>query len=157
MRVTQFFGANPKYYARYGHKGHNGLDIACPTGTKFYAMLPGVWRLLTQGFVNTKTKKFVYTGYGAAWRLYFGTGPTSGEEWTFAHLQNRVKSNDGKNLPEGKLMSETDNTGDSTGPHLHITRKIIKNGKVQNYNNGFAGAVDPLPVMKAWGIKFTNA
>lgn len=155
MRINQGFGANPAYYKKYGMKGHNGIDINAPTGTKFFAILPGVWHLLSQQTI--KNGKAIWIGYGAAWRLYVGTGKDTGQEWTFGHLQNRMKTRDGQNLAEGIQMGETDNTGDSTGPHLHITVKIIVKGVVQNQGNGFGGAVDPLPIMKKLGMQFTNA
>lgn len=150
MRITQVFGANPKIYAQFGMKGHNGLDIGCPTGTPFFAMLPGVWHRL-----DDKNWLGRWRGYGAAWRLHHNQGNGVVHEWTFAHLQNRhLRDGDNKNLPEGIQMAETDNTGFSTGPHLHIGLRILKNGQIQNYGNGFKGSIDPLPVMKKMGLKF---
>jgi murein DD-endopeptidase MepM/ murein hydrolase activator NlpD len=118
-------------------------------------MLPGVWHLLSQQTV--KNGKVIWTGYGAAWRLYFSLGNWRGQEWTFGHCQNRQKQYEGKNLGEGVCLGQTDNTGDSTGPHLHIGVKLIQNGKILNPYNGFGGSVDPLPIMKKLGMKFTNA
>ena len=151
MRITQRFGENPKYYAKYDLKGHNGLDIGTPTGTLFYGILPGVWHLLSQ-----KNRWGRWIGYGAAWRLYFGTSAEDGQEWTFGHLQNRKGAYDGKNLVANLAMGQTDNTGDSTGPHLHIGLRLVHKGQILNYYNGYSGAIDPLPVMKAQGITFTN-
>jgi murein DD-endopeptidase MepM/ murein hydrolase activator NlpD len=149
MRITQTFGQRPLVYAQFGLKGHNGLDIGCPTGTQFFAMLPGVWHLLSQ-----KDKWGRWTGYGAAWRLHHNQGGGIVHEWTFAHLQSRHLHDDNKNLPEGQHVADTDNTGFSTAPHLHIGLRILKNGQIQNYNNGFHGSIDPLPVMKKMGLKF---
>lgn len=153
MRITQLFGKNPSLYAKFGLKGHNGLDIVradgVTKGTPFYAMLPGVWHKLTE-----QNRDGTWYGYGAAWRLYFGTSATTGQEWTFGHLQNRRHQYDGQNLGEGVLMAELDNTGYSTGSHLHIGLRLIIKGQIQNYGNGFKGAVDPLPYLKKMGFKF---
>jgi murein DD-endopeptidase MepM/ murein hydrolase activator NlpD len=167
MTVTQFFGERPAYYKKYGLAGHNGLDIRAKTGTRLWAMLPGVWELLTE-----KAWKYVrpwnpqgWYGYGAGWILNFGEGNGRVKRITFAHLQNRKKAFDGQNVPlYGQntnapiVMAETDNTGDSNAPHLHITVKQLMNGIVQNAGNGFKGAIDPLPWLKhELGIQFTNA
>lgn len=149
MKITQVFGANPKIYAQFGLKGHNGLDVGCPTGTPFWAMLPGVWHLLSD-----KNRWGKWIGYGAAWRLHFGLGGGLVQEWTFGHLRNRKLSYDNSNVQAGLQMAETDNTGFSTGPHLHIGLRIMKNGQIQGYSNGYKGSVDPLPVLKKYGLKF---
>lgn len=156
MKITQLFGARPEYYAKYGMKGHNGLDIVnavSPTkGTPMFSMLPGVWHLLNDYTTVAGIRR--YYGYGAAWRLHFDNGKFI-EEWTFGHLQNRKTQYDGKNIAEGIQVSELDNTGDSTGSHLHIGLRLLKNGQVQNYNNGFKGSIDPLPALKKLGFKFS--
>ena len=36
-RISQAFGLNPQIYKRFGMKGHNGIDYACPQGTPVYA------------------------------------------------------------------------------------------------------------------------
>lgn len=149
MRITQLFGKNPQIYKQFGLAGHNGLDIGTPTGTKLYAMLPGTYHLLS----DLRSGKWY--GYGAAWRMV--TAATKAglrQEWTFAHLQNRKKEFDNKVVKEGTLIAECDNTGFSTGPHLHIGLRILKNGQIQNYNNGYKGAIDPLPELKRIGFKF---
>lgn len=158
MRISQFFGEAPGTYHQFGLNGHNGLDIvngAGPTkGTAFYAMLPGVWHLLNDYTTILGFRR--YYGYGAAWRLHFNLGLGMVEEWTFAHLQNRHTHDNNKNLPEGVLMAELDNTGFSTGSHLHIGLRRLKNGQVQDYGNGFKGSIDPLPRLKELGFHFMN-
>jgi murein DD-endopeptidase MepM/ murein hydrolase activator NlpD len=168
LYITQRFGERPWYYKKYGLAGHNGLDLRCKTGTPFYAMLPGIWTSLTERswrYVRPWNPQGWY-GYGAAWRLYFNESNGRGKELTFAHLQNRqMKKNDGKNLPlydqnthSRILLAQTDNTGDSTGPHLHIGLRQLVNGAVEHYGNGFKGSIDPLPWLKnELGLKFSNA
>lgn len=150
MRITQHFGENPRIYAKFGMKGHNGIDLSCPTGTAFWAMLPGVWHLLTE-----KDRWGRWVGYGAAWRLHVGLGGGLVQEWTFGHLKNRHLHDNNKNLPEGIQMAETDNTGFSTGPHLHIGLRMMRNGQITNYNNGYFGSYNPLPELQKLGFHFS--
>lgn len=159
LKVTQRFGENPQVYAKFGHKGHNGLDFIAVNakgqkvlGDDFFAFLPGVWHLYTDQYANGK-----YFGYGAAWKLDFNEGGGVVRQFTIAHLKNRRKEYNGKNLHAGVRMAQMGNTGFSTGDHYHVTMKMLKNGKVQNAGNGYAGAVDPLPFLKKIGITFTNA
>jgi murein DD-endopeptidase MepM/ murein hydrolase activator NlpD len=157
--VTQRFGLNPQKYAQFGLKGHNGIDLRCPSGTLFVAMLPGVWHLLDDGYWKKTIfgKKWVWTGYGAAWRLDFNEGNGRVKQFTFAHLMNRDKGQNGQNRPAGIAMAHTDNTGFSTGPHLHIGLREFQNGHLLNYTNGFKGAIDPAPFLKSIGLSFTYA
>jgi murein DD-endopeptidase MepM/ murein hydrolase activator NlpD len=156
MKITQLFGKNPNIYKQFGLAGHNGLDIVngagVTKGTQLFSMLPGVWHFINDYTTVLGIRR--YYGYGAGLRLYFGTSATTGQEWTFGHLQNRWFKYDGQNLPENVQMAELDNTGFSTGSHLHIGLRLIVKGQVQNYNNGFKGSVDPLPYLKKLGFKF---
>ena len=158
LKITQRFGENPQIYSKFGHKGHNGIDCIPVDsrgrkvlGDSMFAMLPGVWHLLTEQYANGK-----YYGYGAAWKLDYGLGNGTYYQFTFAHLKNRRKEYDGKNLHEGPRMAQMGNTGFSTGDHYHITQKLFNRGKVVNWGNGYNGAINPLPFLKKIGFKFIN-
>lgn len=158
LTVSQHFGERPDYYRKYGLAGHNGLDLHAPTGTKLYSPMDVWGHLITEGkFVIFPYPHQVWSGYGAAWRLDFNWGKGNVTQMTFGHLQNRNKSLDNKAIVAGTQIAETDNTGDSSAPHLHITIKNVINGIVAETQNGFKGAIDPLPFLKDLGFKFTNA
>ena len=137
-RVSQWFGSNPGYYAKYGMKGHNGIDIAIPVGRIVYAPHEGVISLKDNG----------QAGYGKhilITSLPYKTGKR--RQTALAHLSSFG------NLQEGQFISARDatglsgNTGDSTGPHLHWTYKILDEaGNVLDVNNGFHGAVNLAPM-----------
>ena len=137
--ITQGFGDNPKNYAKFNLKGHNGWDLRTkysdtPDGkrnilasweSKFY----GVGDEGSNGFgkyIEATVKLY------STWKL------------TYAHCDSR-KEFDVKHEGEGLAIS--DNTGNSTAPHLHFTVKrgelVKKTFKVFNYNNGYFGAVNP--------------
>lgn len=97
--VTQPFGANPDVY---GAGGHKGIDYGLPSRTPVYAVHDGV--------VNKPA--FQPNGFGTyltlswdAYIIYYG------------HLDSVVKTGIVK---EGELIGYSDNSGWSSGPHLHI-------------------------------------
>lgn len=124
-RITQNFGENPASYARFGLKGHNGIDYATPTGTEIIATHSGKVLEATND----------PTGYG----LYIKI-ENSIEGSLYAHLKEfKVKVGDAVN--EGQIIGLSDNTGNSTGPHLHFGYYRIPRDRA----NGYAGYIDPAP------------
>lgn len=93
-----------------GGKGfHYGIDIALPTGTPIFATHTGE---ITQ-------VQFSDTGYGNMLRLR-GEGADEVVYYTlFAHL-DEIHVTQGQTVEQGDLIATVGNTGDSTGPHLHL-------------------------------------
>jgi len=149
MRLTQGFaedlllnnGPGGKSYADIGlKKGHNGWDLSCQTGTDVFAPMAGSLVFTDMG-----------TGYGRDVRI---RSRELGLEIVLGHLDSLV----GANLREvaaGELVAISDNTGFSTGPHLHFgVRRIrwLASGAgpiVVDHDNGFFGYVDPTPFLAA--------
>jgi murein DD-endopeptidase MepM/ murein hydrolase activator NlpD len=125
--VTQPFGVNPADYAQFGMKGHNGIDYGLPTGTPVVAAINGIAYVLSDppGFGNYV--QVIGTEY----------------KTLYAHLKNATISN-GQHVVEGQQIGVSDNTGNSSGPHLHFGVKPIIG---LNNNNGFFGAIDPQPIL----------
>lgn len=131
----QPFGVNwhpdPNFYPSLGLVGHNGLDIPFPRGTEVYATHDGVvsyaqldWTGGIGTIVNAPGYKTIY------WH----------------HLENKVKVGD--EVKAGDLLALGNNTGLSTGDHLHFGLKLLDNSNnVLNRDNGYDGAVDPWPYM----------
>ena len=98
--------------SRYGYRWgrlHTGLDIAVPTGTAVYAALSGTvqfagWNRFGYGYL------VVIRGVDS--RLYY-----------YAH-NSRLLVRVGQFVPQGRLISRSGNTGNSTGPHLHFEVRI---------------------------------
>lgn len=122
------FGSIINPYARFGMSGHNGLDYATPTGTKIFAPHSGkILEVADQG----------NDGYGRYIKI-----ENDEEGSVLAHLQEaRVKVGDF--VDQGKLVALSDNTGNSTGSHLHWG--YYK--KPRNRQNGYAGFIDQLPMI----------
>lgn len=139
FQLTQGYGENPANYKQFGLAGHNGWDYKTkfPDTPQGYRDILSVYKQTFYKRGNEGTK-----GYG----IYFETTCQLKSLWklTYAHCLN-VDTFVEK--VEGQRMATSDSTGNSSGSHLHFTVKRIKivNGvhQVQNYNNGYFGAVNP--------------
>lgn len=132
--ITQGFGQNPQIYSTFGYKGHNGIDFGCEIGTVIYAPHDGVATVTDQG----------NSGYGL-----FVTIDAPGRRSILAHMSSLSVST-GQAVYQGDPIGKSGNSGMCTGPHLHWTYKILKNGTVQNKDNGYDGAVDATEFTRLW-------
>lgn len=139
FELTQLFGVNPADYAKFGLAGHNGWDFRTkwPDTPKGQRYILASWLSQFYGKGNEGTG-----GYG----LYFETiiKLQNTYKLTFAHclsIEAFIQRN------EGEHMAISDNTGNSTGSHLHLTvkRGNLVGGKFinDNQNNGYFGAINP--------------
>ena len=116
-------------YAKFGMKGHNGLDIATPSGTKILAPHDGK-------VIETTLDP---AGYGIYVKI-----ENSIEGSVLAHLREaRVGVGDG--VKEGDFVGYSDNSGNSTGAHLHWGYYRFPRDR----QNGFAGFIDQTPYIGA--------
>ena len=139
MRLTQPYGVNygptADFYTKLGLKAHNGWDLSCQTGTDVYAVMNGDLIYHDGG-----------TGYGREMRI---RNRELGLEVVYAHLESQVATNGLVNA--GDLIAKSDNTGYSTGPHLHFgIRKIFWSPSgagpyLKDSDNGYFGYIDPAP------------
>jgi murein DD-endopeptidase MepM/ murein hydrolase activator NlpD len=112
-------------YKQFGMKGHNGLDFATPSGTKILAPHDG----------KVIESTLDPAGYGIYVKI-----ENSVEGSVLAHLREaRVGVGDG--VKEGDLIGYSDNSGNSTGPHLHWGYYRFPRDRA----NGFAGFIDQTP------------
>ena len=132
--ITQGFGQNPDIYSQWGLQGHNGLDFGIDVGTTTYAPHDGIATVQDEGG----------QGYG----LYIVINDAKRRS-ILAHLSEATVSN-GQFVYQGDPIALSGNTGFSTNPHLHWTYKIMKDGWVQNKDNGYDGAVDVSEFTRLW-------
>ena len=84
---------------------HQGIDMACPTGTPIYATRSG-----------TVTKASYQAG-GAGYYVSINHG--DGFASIYMHMTRYVVTN-GQSVSQGQLIGYVGSTGVSTGPHLHF-------------------------------------
>ncbi len=83
---------------------HNGLDIACPMGSKVYAARSG---------------KITFTGYKGGYGKLVIVKHSHGYLSYYGHL-SKIKKKKGDSIKRGELIALSGNTGRTTGPHLHF-------------------------------------
>lgn len=132
--VTQGFGQNPDMYSAFGLAGHNGIDFGVAEGTTIYAPHDGVAAVKDEGSQN----------YGLSITIDDGKRRS-----VLAHLSQTSVQN-GQQIYQGDPIAASGKSGNTTGPHLHWTFSIVKNGQVQNKDNGFNGAVDVTEFTRLW-------
>jgi murein DD-endopeptidase MepM/ murein hydrolase activator NlpD len=132
--VTQGFGQNPADYAPFGLAGHDGIDFGIPVGTPIYAPHDGVATVVDHGAND----------YGL--HLIIDDGKRRS---VLAHLSSCSAQN-GKPVYQGDAIGAAGQSGNASGPHLHWSFKILKNGVVQNKDNGYNGAVDVTELTRLW-------
>ncbi len=131
--ISQLWGENPQIYRQFSYdgvplRGHNGIDFLTPTGTDLLAVEDGV------------VAEVVYhdlSGLGHYVKLQHGWG-----ESIYAHL-NDISVAQGQTVRRGALIGHSDNTGYSSGPHLHFAIRIHPYERT----DGWGGFSDPLPYM----------
>ena len=131
--ITQLFGENPDFYKKWGYAGHNGIDYGIPNGTPVNAAAAGTVAMVS--FENGGYGNFVKLSHTDGSKPYFTY---------YAHLASTTVSA-GQKVKAGSMVGHSNNTGASTGPHLHFGLKI------DGQNPAFKGYVDPLPYFTSAG------
>lgn len=148
-------GLNPPagYRSVYSKiNGHNGLDLRAKNNQPIYSAQDGIVaelvdepvRGLGLGIITTKKFYCLETKKLEHFKIRY---------WHNARHNVRL----GHTVSIGDLIAWADNTGYSSGDHLHFELKPVdvtwnKDGTIKKYKNtlqknGFAGAVNPLPYL----------
>lgn len=138
--ITQRFGERVDYYLpAFGSHGHNGLDIAAPSGTPVCAAADGV-----VAWVDVDPD---YGEYIRLWheRLGFHT--------FYAHLDS-THVQQGQAVRAGQRIGDMGSTGNSTGPHLHFEVRLGTglHAYAQAAWGHTRGRVDPETVLAVLGV-----
>lgn len=117
----------PEY--KKSKKKHRGTDISVPEGTDVLAVDGGV--VLESKDITTgdcsgdrRCNGGLYS-YGKVIQIKHDNGLIT----TYGHFSERLVEK-GDKVSKGQVIGKSGNTGDSTGPHLHI--EVSKNGVLQN-------------------------
>ena len=131
--ITQLFGENPERYKQWGFHGHNGVDYGVPNGTPIGAAASGT--VAAVAFENGGYGNYVKLSHMDGSKPYFTY---------YAHLASAAVS-PGQKVKTGSTIGFSNNTGASTGPHLHFGVKI------DGQNPAYKGYVDPIPLITIGG------
>lgn len=120
-RITQPYGKpNDRYIAGY----HTGIDYGCRVGTKVHSIANGkvirVFKSKAYGIVVVVRSKHK----GKFYRNFY------------CHLSAAVAKR-GKKVNAGELIALSGNTGNSTGPHLHLETRTRPYKYKDNCKNPF--------------------
>jgi hypothetical protein len=133
--ITQPWGVNKKTYQRFGLLGHNGVDYRTFDENGNWASTCKVYAPHSGEVLEALNDK---NGYGLYLKL---------ENSKFGSIlghNKRLLVKKGDKVKEGQLVAIGDNTGWSTGPHVHWGLYP----KPRNRGNGYSGTVDPTPYLK---------
>lgn len=136
-RRSQDFGMRPDFYKKYGLAGHEGLDFAAAEGTPIYPVAGGTIKSI--GYGNTYGNQIVQ-------ELANGMGTV-----LYAHLKELPNLKVGQQVDMNTLLGLVGNTGNSSGPHLHLG---FKPSDPKMAPEGFGGWADP---SKYFGDGASNA
>jgi len=94
--------------------GHKGTDYRASMGTNVIAVADGKVIDMNNDFEDNQFKE---NSYGNFVKIDHQNGYIT----IYAHLKkNSIKVKKGDDVKKGDIIAETDNSGDSTGPHLHF-------------------------------------
>lgn len=147
VHIGQRFGENQlaAYKEILKLAGHNGLDMRAVDGTPVYATHDGEITFAGEdgsaglGVVIRTLEQFEYNGQPTHFKSIY---------WHLKRGSIIVTVN--QKVKKGEKIGEADNTGMSTGSHLHFGLKPTTQGEQSwqwfnlEQNNGYNGAIDPL-------------
>ncbi len=113
-------------YGLWSH-AHTGQDFAAPTGTPVHSLADGT---------------VIFASYDGAYGNKIAIQHAGGLVTWYAHL-SAFEIKLGDKVQAGQLIGRVGDTGNTTGPHLHL--EIRPTADVP---------VDPLPWLRAHGIKY---
>lgn len=126
--ITQRFGENPQDYPLTN--GHNGIDYGVPNGTRVLAAAAGQ---VVRAELDTETAQNPKAGYGMHVRIQHPDHVLT----LYGHLSETLVRT-GQMVQMGEPIGISDNTGRSTGPHLHFEVRT---------DVAALHAIDPAPFM----------
>ncbi len=130
--ITQAFGQRPEYYKQFGLAGHEGIDFVPADGnTDIYCVEGGD---LVR--VSLDPSASAYGNYIVV------LNRESKRSWWYCHLAEAYVSQN-QSVQRGEKIAKMGNTGNSTGPHLHLgMRYADSSGNPVNVGNGYRGFCD---------------
>jgi murein DD-endopeptidase MepM/ murein hydrolase activator NlpD len=133
--ITQYFG-NTKFAksGAYNGRGHNGLDLRAPIGTRVNSVLAGT-------VIDTNERVAKSCQYGKWVLIDHSNGLTT----LYAHL-SEISVTKGQAISTGQRIGYSGDTGYAFGPHLHLTTYASDAVKFKQYKCKSTGTVVKVPI-----------
>jgi murein DD-endopeptidase MepM/ murein hydrolase activator NlpD len=140
--ITQVFGANPSMYAKFGLKGHNGIDYRAflPSGNRAYS--GGVSEVFAPHSGKIIENRLDSNGYG--WYIKIENEKYGS---VLGHFSQQSPLGVGSSVKIGQFVGFQGTTGNSTGIHLHWG--FYKHPR--NRANGYGGFINQQGLYKEYG------
>lgn len=140
--ITQVFGVNAANYAKFGLKGHNGIDYRAflPNGERCYE--GGKSEVFAPHDGKIIENVYDENGYG-----YYVKIENDSEGSVLAHFSSASPRKVGESVKMGDLIGYQGTTGNSTGIHLHWGYYKQPRDRA----NGFAGFINQEGLYSAFG------
>lgn len=135
--ITQLYARNPQWYNPLGLKGHEGLDLRAANSSTIRAGAAGE---VIRAETNANSG-----AYGIHVRI-----KSVHPEGTFKHIYAHFKQalvQEGDVVVAGQEIGLADNTGNSSGSHLHLTLKREGTDAAGLSWMGKSDIIDPTPYM----------
>lgn len=141
--ITQAFGVNPDYYAKWNFAGHEGIDLV-PKSKRLHSPVFAVESGVVVRDTDDPLGDLPNKNYGKKVVIW---NQNTRRSWWYCHLESNDVSL-GQKIEEGQKIGNYGNTGNTTGPHLHLCSRLSDaNGTAINTDNGFKGFIDPMPYL----------
>lgn len=157
VSVSQGFGNVHSMYTNMGLKGHNGVDFRTAHGQPVYASHDGLASFQIDsgggcGVVIVTDKEYEYKDDTTLFKtIYWHLCNSQVEPQFKSPFEDKTGFTPVK---KGDLVGYADNTGMSTGDHLHWALKPCAKGESwgtfynTEQNNGYFGCIDPWPFLE---------
>jgi len=130
--ITQEWGVNPQIYISLGLKGHNGIDLRTYDNNGNRAVSGDLIAPHDGKIIEARLDS---DGYGWYYKI------ENNVEGSILGHNKELLFKVGDSVKEGQLIGYTDNTGWSTGSHVHWGYYR----KPRNKADGYSGTTDPRP------------
>lgn len=162
ISVNQSFGQNANdFYKQAGMPGHNGIDFYATHGTPIYASHDGYAQYQIgsergHGVVVITDKEYEdENGKPSLWKtVYWHMVDFTREPQYKSPIADKTGF---VKVKTGDVLGYADNTGNSTGSHLHFELKRVAGSFGLWYNldqnNGYYGAINPKPYLPKEEVK----
>lgn len=138
-RITQKYKNNPTYYAQFGLKGHEGIDLVPLNGSWDIFCIEG-GEIIKD--IDDPRGGGAYGNHIVIWNK------ANKRAWYYCHMASNQVSNK-QTIRRGDKIGVMGATGNTKGAHLHLNLcETDENGVRLNKDNGYLGFIDPLPVLE---------